>query len=921
MTEVLITSSVLIAALLVLRKLFRNSLSRRVQYALWGLVLVRLLVPVSLPAVDFSVLTAAKPVERTVTRTIAARPVYVPVGRAPLAEHPSAPDTAPEEIAEIAEGESVWVVRTEDTAVQYKRLSARTVLGGVWLAGSGVAAAFLLAVNLRFWLRLRRARTPYPAEGCALPVYLVETGLSSPCLFGLFRPAVYLTPAALSSPERLGHILAHEETHARHLDHIWTLLRGVCLAVYWFDPLVWMAASASKTDCELACDEGVLARLGEEERIPYGRTLLSLIPVKRAGNPMLAATTMAAGKKQLKDRFTRIAQKPRQFAAAAVTAALLAGIVSACTFTGAKTPEVVLPDPEPAPQEDAGLRALTGEELRFFNEQYFNGGGVQDGYGNGVYSIRNQFANPLNLYDKPEDIDLYELFYCEDGMVPNDAELKAAFDYDSWNDLPCPAYRLTAAEMDGILTQYTGLTLEQTNQAGLDSFTYLPDYNTYCWMHGDTNYPGDLHFSVGTRAGNEIKLYQNSLFSRGWYCVTLEEQEDGGFHFKSNQACEKPAVPTPIPAGEPEAVIPLDGLEPYEAPAVTLETRVDDFEDTYENRRENWNFDGRNILVYWARDGVLRAGLRDRESNTVEVFLSDLGERASVFFYDDLFGHSGFTVSYDSDRTSGVRYPGIVTDYYYFGEDGSLKLLLRAADSGTPPQTMALDLDGDGTDELVSSEDLFVQRDGRLYHAGLEELIENACPQIEYWGGRYWDEYAKCLRAQGYGASGEAEWADIYRWLYYDGENDRLLLFKDTRTWHDHVMDGVGRYVPAEVLSAAKDFAETTKDRYSDDDGVVYDDWRIESMNHKCTEEIWDMTVDAWTLNYEWHTTTPGKVILAGGRYMTEDGWVSPGYPGCDWLFFRLEDGKYTYLGHHMSNDIGPASELFWEEAREDLKL
>ena len=78
MTEILITSSVLILALLGLRKLFRNALSRRVQYALWGLVLVRLLVPVSLPAVDFSVLTAAKPVERTVTRTIASQPVYGP---------------------------------------------------------------------------------------------------------------------------------------------------------------------------------------------------------------------------------------------------------------------------------------------------------------------------------------------------------------------------------------------------------------------------------------------------------------------------------------------------------------------------------------------------------------------------------------------------------------------------------------------------------------------------------------------------------------------------------------------------------------------------------------------------------------------------------------------------------------------------
>ncbi|MEI3363004.1 MAG: M56 family metallopeptidase [Oscillospiraceae bacterium] len=76
-------------------------------------------------------------------------------------------------------------------------------------------------------------------------------------------------------------MLAHEETHARHFDPLWSLLRVVCLAVYWFHPLVWAAAAASKTDCELACDEAVLARLNAEERIAYGRTLLALIPVRR----------------------------------------------------------------------------------------------------------------------------------------------------------------------------------------------------------------------------------------------------------------------------------------------------------------------------------------------------------------------------------------------------------------------------------------------------------------------------------------------------------------------------------------------------------------------------------------------------------------------------------------------------------------
>ena len=69
-------------------------------------------------------------------------------------------------------------------------------------------------------------------------------------------------------------MLTHELTHYRHLDHLWSVLRGVALAVHWWNPLVWLAAACSRRDGELACDEGALRRLGDNERIPYGEALL-----------------------------------------------------------------------------------------------------------------------------------------------------------------------------------------------------------------------------------------------------------------------------------------------------------------------------------------------------------------------------------------------------------------------------------------------------------------------------------------------------------------------------------------------------------------------------------------------------------------------------------------------------------------------
>ena len=87
MKDILVTSSVLILALLVLRQVFRNAIPRRVQYALWGLVLVRLLVPVSLPALEHNVLTAAEPVQEQVSEQLEQQKVYlIPTGQVDLPE-------------------------------------------------------------------------------------------------------------------------------------------------------------------------------------------------------------------------------------------------------------------------------------------------------------------------------------------------------------------------------------------------------------------------------------------------------------------------------------------------------------------------------------------------------------------------------------------------------------------------------------------------------------------------------------------------------------------------------------------------------------------------------------------------------------------------------------------------------------------
>lgn len=946
MRDILVTSSVLILALLVLRQVFRKTISRRVQYALWGLVLLRLLVPVNLPAMEHNVLTTAETAGAAVTERIDYTSVYLdPVGHTEGARsYVPPPDESTPSVA-VRDSRSVHVydtfkgysevaqVTSEEgaqlTTTWYaKTLPLTDILTYIWYAGIAVMACWLVFSNLRFWRNLRRVRVPYNVENCKYRVYMVDAGLPSPCLFGLFRPAVYLTPAA-AAPESLRHVLAHETTHVRHLDPLWSLLRGVCLAVYWFDPLVWIAAAVSKTDCELACDEGALQRLDQEERVAYGRTLLALVPVvKRPADPMLAAT-MTSGKRRLKDRITRIAEN-RQTVSAALFAVLAAAVLlCAVTFTGAKTS---------APRQDG---PLSGTELTYFNEKFFNI--IENQFAS--ENIRNQFLT--SLYEKPEDIDLGALFYCgiPYGEVGAAGRSNIA---EGWPEVlelayggvepDCATYALSTADMDALLKKYTGLTVAETNGTGLEDFTYLADYDAYYWVHGDTNYRGDVTITAGEREGGMIRLYypdSSASYGCDWLCVTLRETKDG-YHFVSNLPSEKPAIPTVYPDWDPELTISLVGLEPYRAPAVDIQR----FAAKDSEVLAKYSVNNQIIVTCRTHDRGLGIGVENEDA--YDCFLhftsqqDQIIDSVSIDYFSDLFGHDGLVVSYlgligkeaeTRDESIKTVYQ-TVNDYYTFTENSTPVLLARAYENAS-----IIDLDGDGEFELATSGGnsalLFFQRNGTLYCADVEALVENAWPEADSISFYSWDISGRCL-----GLTGEVPIPDntmqgtATRCLYFNG--DELLLYRDGAAYTDHVKDSI--VAPEEVLAAARAFAmsqcELGTDAYELVDGDItpvhadFDDWRIESLSGPYYRDVGELWIEVWRLNYECHTSTSYQVSLAGARYITEDGWVSPGIPNGGYLYFQLaEDGSRTHLyaADARYSYYSPNSSDFWADMTKHL--
>ncbi len=867
MKEILLTSSALILALLALRRLFRKVLSRRAQYTLWGLVLLRLLVPASLPAADFSLLTAAEPV----VSGLEGQALYLSPSRVTLtAPEGPLPSYRSEEDPKIVLGppseNSVYSYTNSQQVVHEVEYAWQIVLADqlppIWYGGMAVMACWLVLSNLLFWRKLRRARRSYPVEGSPRRVYLVEEGLPSPCLFGLFRPAIYLTPAALQSPDRLRHVLAHEETHAQHLDPLWSLLRAVCLTVYWFDPLVWWAALASRTDCELACDEGALRRLGEAERVPYGRTLLSLIPVRKApANPLLSATTMTAGKRQLKDRITRVAENPVYLGRALFAAVALAALVCAVTFTGAKTPA-----PEPARFHDVDEAVSTlAEELENYGEPE---GGIMSKLV--VYTPEN----PPEHFDL-EDGELLRVYW---GMSYS---LSASLsDPMGWL---CSLYQLDL-EPDYLSRNMEILGSDGQYQYGISRPDWAPE------------------IKQGRTEGMSL---MNQVIDRVRETVL---------------SCES-LKPADRPGWNAAVTIPLDGLEPYEPQEAEALPFPYGSPKMLGGLEDPDHVLGDYGLMFFeggdsAMGGEVFAGVQHMARSSFPQpfwsFRPGAGGKYSASLFRNLLGHDGFCITYNAN--DGPR--TVTHEYYYLNEEGWPVLLARMEDY---PQRM--DLDGDGVDELVSNDmyadHFYFRRDGKYCKADLRPLLWTVWPTGTAFRFDGWDP---ATRSMPFRAQVSSDPSYQYRTLYFDGEN--LLIYNDQRHFTDHMIGWFDEEFT--VKDAALTAVEERFHASRLDSALFYDDWRITNIGESRGLEVDGKFYVFRQVSYEFHTPELQDAPALGEG--VQDHWAAPSSENLYLLFLvpswnssdEISYADFVYLySFQQEGSLILSEELVREKLRE----
>ena len=243
-----ISASWLVLAVLVLRLGSKRS-PKWMNVLLWGIVALRLVLPFSIESA-LSLIPSAETVSPAAVQFAPAPTITSGVSVIDNAVNPS----LSEHFAAVP-GMSVnpLYVWTE-------------IAGWVWLIGLGAMLLYMLVSYLR--LR-RRVSVSLPIQE---NIYLCDA-ISSPFILGIVKPRIYL-PSGLDEVQRQN-VLAHERAHLARYDHWWKPLGFALLAVYWFNPLLWLAYALLCRDIELACDERVIRTMDESAVKTYSTVLLA----------------------------------------------------------------------------------------------------------------------------------------------------------------------------------------------------------------------------------------------------------------------------------------------------------------------------------------------------------------------------------------------------------------------------------------------------------------------------------------------------------------------------------------------------------------------------------------------------------------------------------------------------------------------
>ena len=337
LVQVALYSAAITAGILLFRFIFKNRISSKLQYLMWWLLILRLLMPVT-PDIglhfnlqDMLLKQAHQAELPTPAPVLDVAPASVPSTQSSYES--VTPTVQPD--TDVAPSQHVNPTKSTDWY---------SIVFVVWLLGAIGFLGWLIFVKLRYYESLQHLMAGGPREvyelydRCCkelcvkpLPLWIVNKSMSPGIAF--FGEPVLLVPLSLCNDEsRLRFALLHELTHKKRGDHYMTLLLNILRAVYWFDPVVHFAFSELRSDMESACDSDVLAYIGHEQKRGYLTVILDMFSYDT--EPILGMSQIRS-KRMAKRRMKGAFMKSRTSPAFRAITLCIALIMSLCCFTTA----------------------------------------------------------------------------------------------------------------------------------------------------------------------------------------------------------------------------------------------------------------------------------------------------------------------------------------------------------------------------------------------------------------------------------------------------------------------------------------------------------------------------------------------------------------------------------------------------------
>lgn len=292
-----IVSSFLILAVLPLRFLLRKA-PKVVRYVLWAMVALRLAVPYNLES-NLSIIPNARVFDQNSESSTS----YI---------SSSVPDTTQS------------IATTQHTDVY-------EILGIVWLVGVVLMLIYMI-VSIFIVHLMVRERVKYRDN-----IYRCDH-IHSPFVIGVFSPKIYINSAMSDSDAK--YIIAHEQMHITHRDHIFKPLGFILLCVYWFNPLCWLSYYLFSKDIELFCDESVIKTLDAQGKKEYSTVLLSCSSKKN----IVTACPLAFSENDTKHRVKNVLNYKKPTVYIIIASVVLCAIVLVLFMTNPVSAQEILPD-------------------------------------------------------------------------------------------------------------------------------------------------------------------------------------------------------------------------------------------------------------------------------------------------------------------------------------------------------------------------------------------------------------------------------------------------------------------------------------------------------------------------------------------------------------------------------------------------